>query len=197
MATENLDSMIIRSSPNKSEIMSLGLSRYFKGDCVMLSEETALSKNWQHTINWLSDYFNKFYSDEDRKNKTLKTTDVSNDLWNLVKTCQNLRLVLFLKKGYALKQLSKIDKNTRIIIYTDNTKLFKLTKFYENIITFKIKKLPKKIEHKFIYENIKKNLKTVFGKEKKILVMYTAFARKNSRANSFSFLLKDDFFSWN
>ena len=57
--------------------MSLGLNIFMGTDKIMLSEETALSKNWQHTINWLSDYFNKLYSDKDQKSKTLKNTDVS------------------------------------------------------------------------------------------------------------------------
>ena len=50
MATENLNSMIIGnsiSSPTKSEIISLEISRDLGADRIMLSDETATSKNWE------------------------------------------------------------------------------------------------------------------------------------------------------
>ena len=50
MATENLDSMIVRKTPTKSEIVSLGHSLSLNADKIMLSDETATSKNWYFII---------------------------------------------------------------------------------------------------------------------------------------------------
>ena len=47
LATENLTSMLKNPSPSKSEIFSLGYLQSLKIDRVMLSEETAISKNWE------------------------------------------------------------------------------------------------------------------------------------------------------
>ena len=44
MATENLDPMMTRKSPTKSEIVSLGFSLSINADKIMLSDETATSK---------------------------------------------------------------------------------------------------------------------------------------------------------
>ena len=44
MATENLESMLDRDMPSKSEVVSLAHSASIGVDCFMLSEETALSK---------------------------------------------------------------------------------------------------------------------------------------------------------
>jgi len=50
MATENLESMSDRDTPSKSEVMSLVHSVSIGADCVMLSEETAMSKNGPYIV---------------------------------------------------------------------------------------------------------------------------------------------------
>ena len=45
MATENLETMIFRETPSKSEVISIANSIEIGSDCIMLSEETATSKN--------------------------------------------------------------------------------------------------------------------------------------------------------
>ena len=56
MATENLGSMVENSLPNKSEIMSLAFSETLNVDEIMLSDETATSKNYYTTIQWLYNF---------------------------------------------------------------------------------------------------------------------------------------------
>ena len=56
MATENLGSMLVKNSPNKSEIVALGFSNLLKVDRIMLSDETAISNNWKRTLKWLNKY---------------------------------------------------------------------------------------------------------------------------------------------
>jgi pyruvate kinase len=54
IATGNLETMMSRSTPSKSEVFALGFYKHMKFDHIMLSEETAISKNWLRTIKWLN-----------------------------------------------------------------------------------------------------------------------------------------------
>ena len=55
IATENLNSLIQENLPTKSDVTNID---YYisnkKVDYIMLSDETATSKNWNNTINWLT-----------------------------------------------------------------------------------------------------------------------------------------------
>ena len=53
MATENLETMINRETPSKSEVMSIAHSASIGADCIMLSEETAVSPNAKIILEWL------------------------------------------------------------------------------------------------------------------------------------------------
>ena len=56
MATENLVSMIEKNEPTKSEVISLVFNFLLGSNYIMLSEETATSKNWKNTIKWLKNF---------------------------------------------------------------------------------------------------------------------------------------------
>lgn len=56
-ATGNLESMLIQNRPFKSEIFTLGFYKFMKVKLVMLSEETAISKNWLKIIKWYKNHF--------------------------------------------------------------------------------------------------------------------------------------------
>ena len=56
MATENLESMLGRELPSKSEVVSGAHSASIGVDCFMLSEETAISNNAFVIVNWLHNF---------------------------------------------------------------------------------------------------------------------------------------------
>ena len=56
MATENLESLSNDFSIKKNDIVSLGFSAQINSDIIMLSEETALSKNSYKIIKWLHNF---------------------------------------------------------------------------------------------------------------------------------------------
>ena len=58
IATENLNSLIESLRPSKSDILNLDYYISKKVDFIMLSDETATSRNWKNTINWLYRYLN-------------------------------------------------------------------------------------------------------------------------------------------
>ena len=78
LATENLTSMLKNPSPSKSEIFSLGYLQSLKIDRVMLSEETAISKNWKLILSWL-------YKHLERRNKMFKinTKNITQNFWEI------------------------------------------------------------------------------------------------------------------
>jgi pyruvate kinase len=186
MATENLESMISNSNPTKSEIVSLGFSHYVKSDSIMLSDETATSKNFLKIIKWL----NIFTKEKDYK-KQIVNKDIADDVfWNLFKKdLINIPLVIFSKKGYALDKVAKINKTSKIFLFTENRKLVTQSSFRANCKSFYTKKFPKSME-KFIFDNIKNKSREIFNNCSKIFLIHTSYPVKGSRANTFSIVSK-------
>ena len=79
-----------------------------------------------------------------------------------------------------------------MIIFTDNQKVYDLSYLRMNSYIFKTKKFPLVLD-KFIYSNIKNNKKIIFKNNKNVCLLYAAFARKHSRANTLSILEEKDF----
>ena len=117
LATENLSSMINNVSPNKSEVISLGLNKILNSDKIMLSEETAISKNWKNTIKWLSSFLlieekketNSFYKFKENKSRF--------SIWNTLKNIGNIPIVIFSRSGLALIEARKIKASNMITVF--------------------------------------------------------------------------------
>ena len=92
MATENLISMNTRQKPSKSEIMSLGFAQQIGVDIIMLSDETAVIKNWNKILNWLKNYLKKT---TDKSNFIKENITGSNIVWKLVDNLPNIPTVIF------------------------------------------------------------------------------------------------------
>ena len=59
MATENLSSMLINQQPSKSDVISLSHSIQIGTDAIMLSDETAMSVQYEPILDWLSTFYQK------------------------------------------------------------------------------------------------------------------------------------------
>ena len=189
MATENLDSMMLRKSPTKSEIISLGHSLSLKADKIMLSDETATSDNWYAIMKWLNNFILNF-----EKKEVLKTIKKDNQiLWQILDNIVDLPVVIFSKKGFALEQLAKIRDNIDLTVFTDSSKVRTLCNFRTNTNIFQIDSFDKSHLSKHIYKNVKKNKKIIFKNNNQALLIYVAYPRKNSRANTISIISIEDF----
>tara|TARA_Y100000591_G_scaffold316930_1_gene326063 strand:- start:1525 stop:2883 length:1359 start_codon:yes stop_codon:yes gene_type:complete len=194
MATENLETMIFNNAPTKSEIISLSFSKSLNVDYLMLSDETATSNKFLKTINWLKN-FNKLHEDQKPKVKKNEKIKETKDIFfeNLSKIDEKIsNIVVFTRQGYVIEKILSINPALNIIIFTDNQKVFNLSYLRSNSKIFKTKKFPKILDS-FIYSNIKKNKKLIFNNKKNICLFYATFARKHSRANTFSSLYERDF----
>ena len=191
MATENIDSMITRSSPTKSEIVSLGLSLMLKADRIMLSEETATAKNWYKILKWLNDFI-KINEDNIQRKKinAKKNTDI---IWNIVSQVSNLPIIIFTRKGFAVEKILSLNEENQLIVFTDNIKTYTICEFRSNIKTYLINKFDSSKKNIHIYNNIKKNKKEIFQNSEEAVLIYISYPRKNSRANSLTLISKYDF----
>ena len=190
LATENLTSMLKNPSPSKSEIFSLGYLQSLKIDRVMLSEETAISKNWKLILSWL-------YKHLERRNKMFKINtkkNITQNFWEIFYNIKNLPTVLFTKKGYAISKILNNKNIDDLIIFTDNKKLHQLNKIRSNLRSYLTNKFDNKRLSKFIFQNIKKKRKSIFKKNNELVALiYISNPKKNSRANTLQIVSKSDF----
>jgi pyruvate kinase len=188
IATENLDSMVSGFSPTKSEIISIAYSRKNYVDQIMLSDETATSINFYKTLLWLDNFLKS--SHLKLRKKSPSGLDL---LWSTVKNLDDSynKLVVFTKKGFAIEKITSMSPNIEMNVFTDNIELSKLLSFKSNCSCFFTKQFPNEM-NKFIFEQIKKNKKKIFN-NKNVFLIYISFPRSKSRANTISFITKNDF----
>jgi pyruvate kinase len=189
MATENLESMIEKNNPTKSEVVALGFNLDLGADCIMLSEETALSKSCIKILDWLIDYRNKIKSDFADKAEPDRQSIIS----SIISKLNNQTIVVFSKKGYAVESINKINENINIILFSDNKKLIKISSLRRNVQIILTKKFDNKNLEKFIFQNIKKNKKLIFKNSNNIVIIRIIYPISNSRANNISIVNHKNF----
>lgn len=188
IATENLDSMIKKQSPTKSEIFTLGYYKRINVDSIMLSDETATSENWKNIIKWVY----KFLNNDKQKNK-YSLTD-KQVLWDLLKNDLKIPVVIFTKRGKSINNVEKLSYFKDVSVFTENEKVKTTCNFKKNIKVYQTKKFKNENLLKFIKENIKKNFNSIFRFSKQVIVIYISYPRKKSVANTIMLLDEKDFY---
>ncbi len=198
LATENLNSMISDSQPSKSDVVNISHLINLNVDTIMLSDETALSKNFYKIILWLSNFLDKSNKISSKillnKSKYDKNDTALAHVYNSLPTSlNNIPIILFTKKGFFLKNFFNDDKNNTFFIFTSNKKIEKIYDFSNRIQIFYTDKFDNKNLNIFIYKQIDLMRKKIFKDFQSALLLYTNYPRKGSRANSLTFLSKKDF----
>ena len=101
--------------------------------------------------------------------------------------------MIFTKKGYALEKINETNDRTDLTVFTDSKKVKSFCGFKSNTVCILIKKFTKSKSSNFIYKSIKKYKKIIFAKKNKAALIYVAYPRRNSRANTFSIISEKDF----
>ncbi len=194
MATENLESMQIRPSPTKSEIMSLGHSLSLGADKIMLSEETAISKNWFQIIEWLSKFLQTKLIQplEIISNKDIDLSG-NNLIWKTIKDSKNTPIVVFTRSAAAIHKAKSINPSIKIISFTDSMLTLKLSRFWSDVTCHYLKKFDNSKGNNFVFNTIKRFKKEIFNNNKSAIVFFISNPRPGSRANTVSLVKKDDF----
>lgn len=183
IATENFYSLMYNSVPTKSDVINFDYYMQKEIDYIMLSDETATSKNWKNCLKWINKYIGK-------KNKiNLSKNKIS--IEEIIKNFKNEIFIIFSKKGYFFDKIQKYNFK-KIIIFTENKTLIKKLYLNSNILCI-YKKFPKIFLDKFMFKNIQKNLKKIFDIKKNAILINVIFPRKNSRANSVTIVQEKDF----
>lgn len=193
IATENLESMQIRSSPTKSEIMSLGHSLSLSADKIMLSEETAISQNWFQTIKWLNKFFITKVNLTTKINKSIINDLDSNLIWKILENSNDLPIVVFTRSGAAIEKAKSINPSIRIISFTDRKKTLRLSKFWSDVSCYYLKKFDNSKGNNFVFNTIRKFKKEIFKNNSNAIVLYISEPKPGSRANTVTVIKKSDF----
>ena len=192
MATENLETMVDRELPSKSEVMSIAHSVSIGVDCFMLSEETATADSGQQIVTWLYEFLETCR----RVNKPKASSTVENKfpaIWrSLANLDQHTPIVLITKSGYALFEYFSIVPEGEVFLVTNNLHLLKLCDLYANninIIHEDIGTAPTEI----IWSLVETNKDLLFKKHNQIAILYVSKYVNTARANSITILDQKDF----
>ncbi len=191
MATENLETMVDRELPSKSEVMSIAHSISIGVDCFMLSEETATSDSGQQTVTWLS----QFLKSCNRVNKPKSSSTVQNKfpaIWRSLANLEQIPIVLFTKSGYALFEYFSIVPEGEVFLVTNNSILLKICDLYANNISV-IKKDIGMSPAEIIWDVVETNKDLLFKKHSQIAVLYVSKYVNTARANSITIFDRKDF----
>ena len=193
MATENLESMINKEVPSKSDVMSIVHSISIGTDCIMLSEETATAINALQILKWLHEFCSKINPNEINVLKK-KSQNLTNEIWKLVDKLESIPALIMTKSGYALFDYIAVKRNDPIIMVTTNKKIISISKLFSNKIDVINSKVNDNTPIETIWEVIEKNKKMVFKDNNKIIAIYVSKYVKGARANCLTFFDKKDFF---
>ncbi|MDA8942692.1 pyruvate kinase [Alphaproteobacteria bacterium] len=192
MATENLESMSERDTPSKSEVMSLAHSVSIGADCVMLSEETAMSENGPYIVKWLSEFLEK-------SNITVRNTaqpkkqEKYESIWKIIGEYRHIPVLLMSKSGYALFNYMATRPDQDVTVVTDNPRLRKIAKLFSKEIFVLSSKIEEEVPIETIGNIVKENASTLFKSSDQIAAVYVSKYVTGARANCITLFDKSDF----
>ena len=191
MATENLETMLDRELPSKSEIMSIAHSISIGVDCFMLSEETATAESGQQIVSWL----HKFLGSVKRVNKPKSVNTSQNKfsaIWRTLTNLDQVPIVLVTKSGYALFEYFSSMPEGEVFLVTNNLKLLKICDLYANDITV-IKEAIGIAPTEMLWDLVEANKEILFKKYDQAAVLYVSKYVNTARANSITIFDRKDF----
>lgn len=193
MATENLESMINREVPSKSDVMSIAHSISIGSDCIMLSEETATAKNGLKILRWLKIFISELKVVNNRKlNDEFKVKN--SQLWNTLAKTDDIPVLIMTISGYALFEYIAIKPNSPVIIVTNNKKLISVTKLFANKIKVIEYEVNKNTPIETVWKVLEENKSFIFKKSKRIAAIFVSKYVQGARANCITYFDKKDFF---
>lgn len=188
MATENLGGMMLGTIPTKNDLISIGYSIQMNVDTIMLSEETAVNKNFFKIIKTLSEIL------KEKKKRKIQKFDLNDKIiWESLAKLQHCKIILFTKKGFAIDKIRTINPDLDLFIFTDNKKIFNQSRIRKYCKSVLIPKFNNKNLETFTYKYIKKYSKNLFSKTENSILLRVSFPTGGMRANTLTILNKKSF----
>jgi pyruvate kinase len=191
MATENLETMVERNVPSKSEVMSIAHSASIGVDCIMLSEETATAETGQATVAWLGNFL-KSCSRVNQPQSPSTLQKKFEPIWHCLSSLEQMPIVIATKSGYALFDYFSVMPEGDAILVTQNKKLSKICNLYANKIEVVHKDLGN-APSETLWGLINDNKDWLFEKSEQIVALYVAKYVNSARANSITIFDRSDF----
>ena len=189
MATENLETMITRLEPSKSEVMSLGHSAAIGADCIMLSEETAISHNFRNTVSWLNHFLKKDATNSSVQSSRNNSKEYA-PIWQCVKELPSGTVVLFTRSGRALHELMSCSSQHDITIFTNNKKTAETAKLYKQFINLIKTDLEDCVPSEMVYKTLSQYKNEVFVEKDELVAIYVSKQFSGARADNITFITR-------
>ena len=193
MATENLESMVHRQMPSKSEVISLAHSAQIGVDCFMLSEETALSKNKHIIVSWLTDFLTSNTTAKRSYPKIPTEPDQEVTIWDALAFNSSTPIVIMTKSGRAISKFLAKSGSSKVFILSNNTKVIKLCQLYSNSLTSITMEIDTTPTVEILWDSIEKNTDIIFESSDKIIAIYVSKYIKAPKVNTITLFSRDDF----
>ena len=194
MATENLESMSDRDTPSKSEVMSLAHSVSIGSDCIMLSEETAISENGQYIVEWLAGFL-RHANVKVNSLKVVKNFEKYEAVWEFVAGAARMPILLVSKSGHALFNYMAVWPGRSVTIVTDSQRTKDLAKLFSGDVNIIGATLDDNAPIENIWQVIKNNAASLFKSYARLAAVYVSKYVNGARANSITVFHKDDVIS--
>ena len=192
MATENLETMMTRQLPSKSEVMSIAHSISIGADCIMLSEETAISDNGVAIVTWLDDHLKKLPDTVRYRNKLPREKKFP-EIWQMLSAIDDMPVLIMSKSGHAIFDYLAIKPNACFAVVSDNPKISNVLKLLANETKFLESKLSNKKPFEVVRSVLQDNKTILFADQDKLLTIHVSEYVKSPRANCITVFHKDDF----
>ena len=192
MATENLETMINRATPSKSEVMSIAHSVSIGADCIMLSEETALSPNAKQILGWLHG-FGKEIEHIKPKFSCNPNEGRYKIIWNALSNFPSIPVLIVSKSGHAIFDYFSTNPQSELFLVSETKKIIKLTMLYRNSIQVIKRKIGKNTPIDIVWKVIEENKLELFRQFDQVMAIFVSRYVNTPRANSVTIFDKDDF----
>ena len=192
MATENLETMINRETPSKSEVMSIAHSASIGADCIMLSEETALSPNAKLILGWLEG-FGKEIGHIKPKLSCSPNEGRYKLIWNALSNFPSIPVLMVTKSGYAIFDYFATHPQSELFLVSETKKTIKLTMLYRNSIQVIKRKIGSNTPIDTVWKVIEENKSELFRNFDQVVAIFVSRYVNTPRANSLTVFDKVDF----
>ena len=193
MATENLESMINRQVPSKSEVMSIAHSAAIGSDCIMLSEETATAENGLVIVNWLNQFLSRRGGSVRREISPTRGHEFP-EIWDLLMQLGEMPVVLMTKSGYALfEYVASKPNGGDVVIVTNNKKVINIAQLLSNNLEVIVAEVSSNTPIETIWGVIQENKDKFFAKSERIAAIYVSKYVSSARANCLTIFHREDF----
>lgn len=184
MATENLETMVHRETPSKSEVMSIAHSAKIGTDCFMLSEETATSSNGTVIVSWLNQFLKSSALDYTVQDQLILKDGEENTVWRFIEKMPDIPVMIMSKSGRALHRFLASKPDSEVFLLTNNQKIISLVGYYRNKVqSFRVSD-QEEATVETLLSTISKNKNKIFCNSKFIMAIYVSKYINKPSANS-------------